>query len=142
MGYRYGMANAVPNPIAVDPATLRAEPGTRAPHVWLEKNGARCSTRDLFGNSAVLLAGAQAAEWADTVASTTSGILVLVIGRDLADQDERFLSTYGLTARGAVLVRDDGIVVWKMAWVTDEDRLTLAEACRWDETCARVADFT
>lgn len=34
-----------------------ARPGSRAPHVWLERNGERLSTTDLFDRAFVLLAG-------------------------------------------------------------------------------------
>ena len=45
-----------PDQIHVDPRETRAEPGTRAPHVWLEDERAgRISTLDLFGHAMVLL---------------------------------------------------------------------------------------
>jgi hypothetical protein len=36
----------------------RAQPGTRAPHLWLGRDGTPVSTHDLFGDAFVLLTGA------------------------------------------------------------------------------------
>src|SRR5438876_10459700 len=40
-------------------------PGHRAPHVWLERDGERYSTLDLFGPGFTLLAGASGECWVD-----------------------------------------------------------------------------
>ena len=40
-----------------------ARPGRRAPHAWLERDGARLSTIDLFGPRFVLLAGRRGDAW-------------------------------------------------------------------------------
>ena len=53
-----------PPPVIADPVTQyvpSARPGSRAPHVWLERHGERVSTIDLFGTRFVLLAGPKAA---------------------------------------------------------------------------------
>ena len=49
--------------VHVDPRESRGAPGTRAPHLWLERDGERISTLDLFGRSFVLLAGPDGEEW-------------------------------------------------------------------------------
>ncbi len=121
MGYRYGIGDActtqTPNPIAVHPKLLHAEPGTRAPHVALERSGQPISTLDLFGRGLVLLAGSEACEWAEQADQCFRGLrpnaMSYVIGRDLADVDGTFASTYGITMHGVVLVRSDGFVAWK-----------------------------
>src|SRR5215813_14542697 len=40
-----------------------ARPGVRAPHVWLEREGNRVSTIDLFGDGFTLLVGAKGRPW-------------------------------------------------------------------------------
>ena len=119
MGYRYGIGRhaRVPNPIALHPGMLRAEPGTRAPHVALTRAGKPISTLDLFGRGLVLLAGEEAAAWAQRAdrCFRDHGLAAecQVVGRDLADVGEGFAAAYGITAEGVVLVRSDGFVVWK-----------------------------
>ncbi len=49
-----------------------ARPGSRAPHVWLERNGERISTIDLVGNRFVLLTGAQGGAWKSAAASVAT----------------------------------------------------------------------
>ena len=138
MGYRYGVEPdaRVPNPIALHPGTLRAEPGTRAPHVALTWTGERISTLDLFGRGLVLLAGADAAAWAERAdrCFRDHGLAAEchVIGRNVVDDNGSFTAAYGVTTRGVVLVRSDGFVVWKASSASnfrDEDLMSLlAEA--------------
>ncbi|MGH3811716.1 MAG: FAD-dependent monooxygenase [Pseudonocardiaceae bacterium] len=44
---------------------LRAQTGTRAPHLWLERDVARISGHDLFHDTFVLLTGSAGASWFD-----------------------------------------------------------------------------
>lgn len=125
MGYRYPIlphTGSVPNPIVVPPRDLHAEPGTRAPHVWLRRDGARLSSLDLFGDGLVLLAGTDAADWCREakVSSSTRGVPMSchVVGRDVKDPDTVFLAAYGISASGVVLVRSDGFVLWKAVRTT------------------------
>jgi putative polyketide hydroxylase len=87
------------------PSAVR--PGSRAPHVVLERDGAPLSTLDLFGKNFVLLAGAAAEAWHDA-AVTGDGSL-----GGLADPGGRFEAGYGIRPDGAVLVRPDGYVAWR-----------------------------
>ena len=95
-----------------------ARPGARAPHAWLEADGVRCSTLDLFGRGLTLLVQGSSAGWraaARQVMRAAPGVPVAVhgIGRGLRDVDGAFAATYGLEAGGAVLVRPDGTVAWR-----------------------------
>ena len=49
MRYRYTEGDTVD--------ALRAQPGTRFPHAWIEHGGAKRSTLDLFGRDTVRMAG-------------------------------------------------------------------------------------
>ncbi|WP_199493543.1 aklavinone 12-hydroxylase RdmE, partial [Marinitenerispora sediminis] len=49
---------------AEDPARASGRPGFRAPHLWVERQGERCSTIDLFGRGWVVLCGPQGGGWA------------------------------------------------------------------------------
>jgi 2-polyprenyl-6-methoxyphenol hydroxylase-like FAD-dependent oxidoreductase len=86
----------------VDPRESRALPGTRAPHVWLERDGRRISTLDLFGRDFVLLAGPEGSAWE----GAAEGLPLTAHGDDIAD-------AYGISPTGAVLVRPDGYVAWR-----------------------------
>ena len=52
LGYVYGNDETVHE----DPRATRGMPGTRAPHLWIERDGRRISTLDLFGTAFVVLA--------------------------------------------------------------------------------------
>lgn len=101
-----------------NPRETRGRPGTRAPHLFLERNGRQISTLDLFGGNFVLLAGPGRSAWCESgrIAGKTLGIPMDVhqIGADgLSDPSGNFASTYGMTPTGAVLVRPDGFVAWR-----------------------------
>jgi putative polyketide hydroxylase len=81
-----------------------ARPGSRAPHLWIENQGVKISTLDLFRGAFVLLAGADYS----SKPLSTSGITVLQNGKDFTAQG--FEELYGIAADGAVLVRPDGYV--------------------------------
>jgi putative polyketide hydroxylase len=91
--------------VYVDPRESHGAPGTRAPHLWLERDGKKVSTLDLTGDGFVLFTGADADAWADAAAA--AGVAVQRIGED------EFPSAYGITPAGAVLVRPDGFVAWR-----------------------------
>jgi 2-polyprenyl-6-methoxyphenol hydroxylase-like FAD-dependent oxidoreductase len=100
------------------PRESKGRPGSRAPHVALERGGARVSTLDLFGLRYALLAGPTGGAWRDAAVSAASGLGLpldaYVVGADdLADPESGFADAYALSAAGAVIVRPDGIVAWR-----------------------------
>ena len=116
-----------------DPFVPDARPGARAPHAWLEADGARCSTLDLFGRGLTLLVQGPSADWraaARRVTRATPGLPFATygIGRGLRDVDGGFAATYGLEPGGAVLVRPDGIVAWRCRTAPADHAAALAEA--------------
>ncbi|MGW6705025.1 FAD-dependent monooxygenase [Streptomyces sp. NPDC054956] len=93
-------------------------PGTRAPHVVLERGGRPVSAIDLFTKDLVLVAGAGASAWAlagrDAARQLGVTLDVLRFGEDgLADPGESWNTAYGVGHEGAVLVRPDGVVAWR-----------------------------
>ena len=97
----------------------RGRPGTRAPHMLLERKGKRLCTCDLFGEHFVLLMGADGAAWRDAALQVANRLGVELVARrigaggDLVAVDGRWPSVYGVGATGAVLVRPDGLVGWR-----------------------------
>lgn len=98
---------------------LHGQPGTRAPHLWLEYNGKRISTLDLFDGGFVLLAGTSGEGWikAAKEAAIFLSIRLTVhqIGVDLNDLEKCWSAVYGVEPDGAILIRPDGIVAWRSA---------------------------
>ena len=92
-----------------------ARPGSHAPHLWMERDGARVSLLDLFGTRFVLLTGIEGADaWRRAVASASPEVDLVVVGETVHDPERRWRTLYGV-ADGAVLVRPDGHVAWRSA---------------------------
>ncbi len=139
-GASYDSAAVIPDgtapPAIADPVTQyvpSARPGSRAPHVWLERNGERISTIDLFGTCFVLLAGANGAAWLDAASRLASParpeLVAHTIGGSgaLADPEDAWLTAYGVEADGAVLVRPDGYVGWRARTQADAPQRVLQQ---------------
>jgi len=113
-----------------DPRESRGRPGTRAPHLFLERAGHRLSTLDLFGKHFVLLAGADGSQWCGT--QPVDGVIVeshqVGPAGDIRDPDGRFPESYGISSSGAVLVRPDGFVAWRAREMCGMAEKVLAEA--------------
>jgi 2-polyprenyl-6-methoxyphenol hydroxylase-like FAD-dependent oxidoreductase len=135
LGYRYNSPAVIAEPGGDQlphqhPRDCTGQPGTRAPHVFLQREGTRLSALDLFGGNFVLLAGPRGAVWCD---SARDAARPLGVGLDayqvaggaagkhgtgeLADADGGFCAAYGISPDGAVLVRPDGFIAWRA--VTD-----------------------
>jgi putative polyketide hydroxylase len=115
------LPDGTPRMAVNDPVTEyapSARPGSRAPHVWLERGDERISTLDLFGPGFVLLAGSRGAAWkraAEAIDLSWPALTAFTIGRgcDLRDHDGDWHDVYGVDTDGAVLVRPDGHVGWR-----------------------------
>ena len=99
--------------------TPSARPGSRAPHVWLERDGERLSTIDLFDQDFTLLAGPAGRAWDQAGSLVAEQFQVPLrsycVGEEgnVRDVHSDWAATYGVTADGAVLVRPDGYVAWR-----------------------------
>jgi putative polyketide hydroxylase len=114
-----------------DPRESRGRPGTRAPHLFLERAGHRLSTLDLFGKHFVLLAGADGNEWC-SLSQEVNGVIVeshrIGAAGDISDPERRFTDSYGISSSGAVLVRPDGFVAWRAREMSEMAEKVLVEA--------------
>jgi putative polyketide hydroxylase len=125
VGYRYRSAAVIADAgdsrvnVHEAPRESRGNPGTRAPHMFVQHSGARISTIDLFGKHFVLLAGADGATWCDAARAAGRKLEIEVdaycVGPDgdVVDAHNAFEDAYGITRAGAVLVRPDGFVGWR-----------------------------
>ncbi|MFD4644481.1 FAD-dependent oxidoreductase [Lentzea sp. NPDC058436] len=91
-------------PPAQLPEQWNGQPGTRAPHAWIEPGK---STLDLFQRGWVLVADHP--QWEEAAS-------------DLAVRCERVeqLEIFGLSAKGASLIRPDGYVAWRSVDLPDD----------------------
>ncbi len=102
-----------------DPRKPAGCPGTRAPHIVLEREGEQLSTLDLFGHRFVLLTGSEGDLWQIAAHQAAERLKIELaiyqIGGNagLVDKQQRFLQAYGVTSCGAVLVRPDGYIAWR-----------------------------
>jgi len=125
-GAHYQSAAVVPDgtalPAVANPITDHvpvARPGSRAPHVWLHRNGTRLSTIDLFGRGFTLLTSPAGKAWRDDGRAVAAALrvpleaLTIGAGGDLHDGDDAWATAYGVDADGAVLVRPDAHVGWR-----------------------------
>jgi putative polyketide hydroxylase len=94
-------------------------PGTRAPHLWVSRDGARLSTLDLFDRHFVLLSDGgtpwhRAARRLARDHRLPLASYRLGPGQDLRPNPaDSCLAALGITPTGALLVRPDGFVAWR-----------------------------
>jgi putative polyketide hydroxylase len=142
MGYRYSTGAIVQeagdeNLPPVKPLDQwKGQPGTHAPHLWLERESKATSTRDLFGPHFVLLAGPHGQPWKAAVRRTGEALHLPLDtyqiggeGADLIDAGNIFCDAYGITSGGAVLVRPDGFIAWRCR-AAGENEQALMQALR------------
>jgi 2-polyprenyl-6-methoxyphenol hydroxylase-like FAD-dependent oxidoreductase len=101
-----------------NPRESKGRPGTRAPHMYLQRDGRQISTLDLFDRNFTLLAGSEGNIWCESARSAGKQLAIPVdvhrVGADgLTDPDGGFAAAYGISPAGAVLVRPDGFVAWR-----------------------------
>jgi 2-polyprenyl-6-methoxyphenol hydroxylase-like FAD-dependent oxidoreductase len=134
----------------IDPRKSFALPGTRAPHIELRRAGAVISSLDLYGRGFVLMAGHDGADWAGAAATvaaqlnlpvtvhvvakpgTAGSLLDLPPHRRSAGTlfSRPFPEAYGIDPSGAVLVRPDGYVGWRLAQIAPDAATRLSLALR------------
>jgi 2-polyprenyl-6-methoxyphenol hydroxylase-like FAD-dependent oxidoreductase len=102
---------APPGVIHEHPSQSHGRPGSRAPHVWIDRSGEGTSTIDLFRGAFVLLTGADGGVWTDAARSAAMQFPGLPLESQVVD--ENVTSAFGISASGASLVRPDGFIAWR-----------------------------
>ena len=128
LGYRYRSASIVGSTAAGSSALhleLTGEPGTRAPHVWLNRGSGggveTISAIDLFWDDFVLLHGPEGGAWAKAAVKAAEKLGVPLVTHAVGPHEELrpterdWAEVYGVGAAGAVLVRPDAFVSWRSA---------------------------
>lgn len=127
LGQRYtssAVLGASYDSVLADDLDVSGQPGTRAPHLWLERDGERIAVHDLFARSFVLLTGPDGKPWLEVA----DGIEAYQVGVDLVDVESEFAHRYNVGTDGAVLVRPDGYVAWRAEPGTPTSALSQALA--------------
>ena len=129
----------VERPLVIEP-TMPARVGSRAPHVWLEKDGKRLSTLDLSDGRLVLFTTAAGGVWRDAARAVNEQLgvalgVVTIDGTEMGDGSGRWLDACGIDADGAVLVRPDGHIAWRSIGVAADAAATI------QQVVARVLGF-
>ncbi|TVY56215.1 Tetracenomycin polyketide synthesis hydroxylase TcmG [Lachnellula cervina] len=100
---------------------INGKPGTRVPHVWVQDSaGERVSTLDLCGKRFLLLTGSQGKPWCQAASDVAEkmgvGLEAYRVGPtgDISDPKRRWEYAAGIGAHGALLVRPDGFVAWRV----------------------------
>ncbi|HZU13005.1 MAG TPA: FAD-dependent monooxygenase [Chloroflexota bacterium] len=125
---------AVANPVVEYVPTAR--PGSRAPHMWLWRDGHKISTLDLFDTHFVLLTGPAGQAWCIAGEQATEQLGVplrcYTVGPDgpLIERTGAWPSLYGVGPEGAVLVRPDGHVAWRVQTAGDNAAQHLTDVVR------------
>ncbi|HXJ34819.1 MAG TPA: FAD-dependent monooxygenase [Candidatus Eisenbacteria bacterium] len=119
LGFGYDAGAIVPadgqpgRPDSVRDYVPNALAGSRVPHAWVERDGARISTLDLFAyDRFTLVTGPAGVKWAEA-AHHRVPVDCIRIGRDLDDDAGRWTRLLGIEDDGAVLVRPDQHVAWR-----------------------------
>jgi hypothetical protein len=103
-------------------------PGSRFPHRWMD--AARTETTlDWFDQELVLVTGTEGDAWLGAGADVARRLRVpLGLKRWPASHEAALEIGCGMGRRGAVLVRPDGHVAWRMAWCPPDPKAELASA--------------
>lgn len=135
LGQRYASAGVVPDgtpepkherdpELYYHPTTW---PGARLPHVWLERDGRRLSSKDLAGAGRfALLTGIAGSAWAGAAGSVSASLgaeitaWVIGPGREVLDTYDDWARASEVGESGCVLVRPDGFVGWRCAAIPDD----------------------
>ena len=127
LGYRYprgAVLGADPaTPVVPEGMRLTGEPGSRAPHMWLNRAATRVSTLDLYERSMVLLSSGDGdGTWHNAATAIAQRMAVPLDSYRIGSGPDAELSpvgdvdwaeTHGVAPGGAVLVRPDGFVAWR-----------------------------
>ncbi len=134
-----------------DPRRSQGMPGTRAPHVPLQRGDTRISTLDLFGTNFCVLVAANGGAFCDSRPRRGGGPRTCRLnayrvagGEIISDPDGRFADAYALSDFGAVIVRPDGFVAWRAKDARHASTATVSAVlrsllCRSEEAQASVA---
>jgi 2,4-dichlorophenol 6-monooxygenase len=107
-----------------------SRPGSRLPHAWVEHAGVRRSVLDLVATDGLtLIAAADGAAWAEAAERCTiAAVQCLLAGRDFADPEGHWSRVSQIGRDGALLVRPDQHVGWRVVHAPADRTAALRDA--------------
>ena len=112
-----------------DPRESCGRPGSRAPHLWIERDRKKVSTLDLFGRAFVLLTPPGGEAWIPAARNAAGDVPGLELDAHIIE-DGRFAPAYGLTDTGATLVRPDGFVAWRSKSIQNDPAAAITDVLK------------
>ncbi|CAI7574929.1 unnamed protein product [Penicillium manginii] len=105
-------------PRAMKPDEWNGQPGTLSPHIWVAKDGERVPLLDLLDHEGWTLISESGA-WSGVVASVAKessiSLRALRFGHDVElVRQQDFQDAFGVSHTGAVLIRPDGYISWRV----------------------------
>jgi 2,4-dichlorophenol 6-monooxygenase len=137
LGYRYDTGALIPDGTpppevanAVRDYAPSGRPGAHLPHAWLVRDGQRISTLDLSGLDAFTLITTDRNEaWAKAVSEISRvPVRYVYVESGSLEDPERWRQEAGIAENGALLVRPDQHVAWRVTELPENASQLLREA--------------
>jgi 2-polyprenyl-6-methoxyphenol hydroxylase-like FAD-dependent oxidoreductase len=130
LGFVYERGAVIPDGTAPVPFSSRYytpsdRPGSRFPHQWVDL-ARHHSTLDWFDREFTVVAGPMGGEWLEAGRKVSKQMSLPLNLQTLPNPNPNDGILMGL--RGAVLVRPDGHVAWRMPWLSSDPACELAAA--------------
>ncbi|WP_428670159.1 FAD-dependent monooxygenase [Reyranella sp.] len=130
LGFRYETGAVIPDGTAATPVTPRHytptdRPGSRFPHYWTDSERTR-STLDWFDTELTLVTGPLGGHWVDAARACSERSGMSVVPRVL--EGHHFSDALQMGLKGAVLVRPDGHVAWRIPYAPSDPVAELSGA--------------
>lgn len=130
LGFSYDEGAVIPDGTAPRGLTLGRydptdRPGARFPHLWLDLTRQK-STLDLFDRAFTVVYGPRSADWATASRDVARSLGMPIESYQMDTVDSR--DGLDMSLHGAVLVRPDGHVAWRMPWIPQDPAASLAQA--------------
>lgn len=118
-------------PLAKKPTEWAGQPGTRAPHLWIQRNEKRISIIDTYYSGWTVVS--QDKGWKEAARRVAKELGVrgdfVLVGDEVREEEEgSFGRLYGVESSGAVLVRPDGVIAWRAVDMPEEPAEVLVQA--------------
>ncbi|MFE3755735.1 FAD-dependent monooxygenase [Nocardia tengchongensis] len=105
---------------------LDGTPGSRLPHRWVHHDERRMSTLDLVGRELTVLTGDDG--WAQAARDAAHALSIPLTVHRIALVDTDWTGSVGIHADGAVLVRPDHVIAWRMIDRPTDPRAAMIDA--------------